>query len=154
MDVTSHANGLGPAQPAAGAFDYIPNELIHKILQHVSPEDCFQRIPLLSRRFNELSHDSRLWRDYCVQSFRHWNREYCIQVHLARNTPNTQWRKLWKLRKLINARIAILFNQVLASKVNRFEKIGQICQYARDAKDFLLEQYHAPESAEDHLARR
>lgn len=53
-----------------------------------------------------------------------------------------------------NTRVSYLMDGILASKVGRLQKFGQICMLGYDAKDFLLEQCHTDETAEDVLARR
>ncbi|KAI2469150.1 hypothetical protein F4781DRAFT_236609 [Annulohypoxylon bovei var. microspora] len=136
------------------SIDDLPDELVHHILLHVSPEEILTKIALLSRRFNRVAHEPLLWRSYCEHSFKYWQSSHHFKERLKRNLYDTDWRSLYLKRLGRNARIARLVDGIVNSRVSRLQKIEQICQYGYDAKDYLLTQCRVPESADDVLARR
>ncbi|KAK3320066.1 hypothetical protein B0T19DRAFT_433759 [Cercophora scortea] len=131
-----------------------PDEIIRHILSYVSPEDNLASFQRLSRRFHHTGNESLLWKYYCRTSFKYWNPEHQIREKLAAPAATVAWRDLWFTRKRINVRVAEHLRGVLVSKVGQLRKLQQICRVGCDAKDYLLEQCHVDESAEDILARR
>ncbi|KAH8769214.1 hypothetical protein F5883DRAFT_66641 [Diaporthe sp. PMI_573] len=135
-------------------FDSVPDEIIRHILQYVSPEDCCVNIQLLSRRFHRLANEALLWRYYCLASFRYWDQSHNLAGKLSLRASQTAWKKLWTKRKRRNLEVARLLDDAIATKVGRLQKIGQICKFGYDAKDFLVSQSQVGDSAQDVLARR
>lgn len=132
----------------------MPDEIIRQVIQHVSPEEAFNTCPLVSKTFKRVAFDSLLWRNFCQTSFRFWHPEHRLKEKLESRASQTIWRDLWRRRKYRNDLIARLLDGIIATKVDRFAKMGQIGQYGYDAKDYLLEQINTPDSLEDSLARR
>lgn len=132
----------------------VPDEIIRHILQFVSPAEAYDNIPLVSKRLRRVANESLLWKHYCQISFRYWNAEHRFRERLETRASKTAWRELWRRRKYRNDLIARLLNDIIATKIERQERIGRICQYGYDAKDFLLEQSRADDTVEDGLARR
>lgn len=135
-------------------IDDVPVEIIRQIIQHVPPEEAYDNLPLVSKRLKRVAFEPLLWKYFCQTCFRFWHPEHRLGDKLESRASKTQWRDLWRRRKYRNDLIARLLDGIIATKVNRFAKIGRICQFGYDAKDFLLEQTNVPESAEDFLARR
>lgn len=135
-------------------LDNVPDEIIRQILHHVPPDDAFDSLPLVSQRFNRLAIEPLLWKHFCQTSYRFWHAQHRIDQKLEAMASRTPWRDLWRRRKYRNDMIARLLDEIIATKVSRLTKIGSICQFGYDAKDFLLEQIQTPDSAEDALARR
>jgi F-box protein 21 len=136
------------------ALDQVPDELIRHILYYVAPETNLSVIQLLSKRLHRLANDALLWKYYCCSSFRYWSPEHQFQKKLRLRASEVEWKALWMERKKRNTRASSLLDSILATKVGRVQKFEQICVLGYDAKDFLLEQCHPDESAEDMLARR
>lgn len=132
----------------------VPDEIIRQIIQHVSPVDAYDNCPLVSKTFKRIAFDPLLWKYFCQSSFRFWHAEHRLHEKLESRASQTPWRDLWRRRKYRNDLIARLLNGIIATKINRFEKLGQICRLGYDAKDYLLEQTEIPDSVEDSLARR
>ncbi|KAL2752215.1 hypothetical protein ACRALDRAFT_1066266 [Sodiomyces alcalophilus JCM 7366] len=135
-------------------LDQIPDEIIHHILTFVSPEDNLLRVQLLSRRLNALANEPLLWRQHCRTSFAHWDPSHDLPGKLGAPVSDVDWKALFLLRKARNVHVANLFDSILATKFGRMEKFEQICRLGYDARDFLLEQCHTIDSADDVLARR
>lgn len=142
------------ANPAMAVLDDVPDEIIRHILQYVSPLETYETIPLVSRRLRLVAHDSLLWRYYCQISYRYWHPEHRLHEKLDTSASKTPWRELWRRRKSRNDLMARLLDGIIATKMARQEKLGRICMFGYDAKDFLLEQSRADEGVEDGLARR
>ncbi|CAN8104745.1 unnamed protein product [Discula destructiva] len=137
----------------ANIYD-VPDEIIRQIIQHVPPEEAFANCPLVSKTFKRVAFEPLLWKHFCLSSFRFWNSEHCLNQKLESRASKTPWRDLWRRRKLRNDLIAQLLRGIVATKVDRFSRMWQICRYGYDAKDYLLEQIQIPDSVEDSLARR
>lgn len=135
-------------------LDDVPDEIIRHILQYVSPAETYDTIPLVSKRLQRVANESLLWKYYCQTSFRYWNPEHRFREKLETRASRTAWRELWRRRKYRDELVGRLLNDIIATKVGRQERVGRICQYGYDAKDFLLEQSRADETVEDGLARR
>lgn len=136
------------------SLDSVPDEIIRQILQHVAPDDAFDTLPLVSKRLQRLSVEPLLWKHYCQISYSFWDPQHRFDQKLGDLASKTPWRALWRRRKYRNDLIARLLDEIIATKVSRLAKIGDICQFGYDAKDFLLDQIRTPDSAEDALARR
>lgn len=135
-------------------LDDVPDEIIRQILQYIPPEAAFENVQLVSKRLTRLVNEPLLWRHYCQVSFRYWNAEHHLSEKLGARASKTAWRELWRRRKYRNNLVARLLNEIIATKVGRLERVGRICQYGYDVKDFLLEQSRTDDSVEDALARR
>lgn len=137
-----------------GTIDGVPDEIIRQILQHVPPEEAYNNLPLVSKKFKRIASDPLLWKHYCQTSFRFWQPSHRLDDKLAARASRTAWRDLWRRRKYRNDLVARLLDEIISTKVARNSKIGRICELGYDAKDYLLAQIETPHSAEDALARR
>jgi F-box protein 21 len=136
------------------SLDAFPDEIIRHILTFVSPEDALGSIQLLSRRFHALGNESLLWKYYCQTSFAYWHPRHGFREKLTARASSVDWKKLWLTRKRGITIVARLLDGVLTTKVGQLKRLQQICEQGYDAKDYLLEQCHCPDSADDVLARR
>ncbi|KAI0098434.1 hypothetical protein F4814DRAFT_433918 [Daldinia grandis] len=136
------------------SINSLPDEIVHHILLYVPPEETLSNIALLSKRFNRVAHEPLLWRCYCEHNFKYWEASHHFKERLKGYLRGTDWRRLFLLRLGRNAYIARLLDGIVASRVSRLQKMEQICLYGYDAKDYLLSQCQAPDSAKDVLARR
>jgi F-box protein 21 len=136
------------------SLEQLPGEIIQHLLYYVSPVDNILYFQLVSRRLRELANEPLLWRHHCQSSFRFWNVHHNLPRKLMANVHDVNWRELFLYRHRGNVRMAHFFESVLATQVGRVRSFEQICKAGYDAKDFLLEQYRTPDSADDVLARR
>jgi F-box protein 21 len=144
---------------AAASMSLFPHEfsdeLLLDIFSHVPPEDNLRSIQLVCKRFAKVADDQTIWRRHCCTSFQYWRREHRFHEKIEKKAAlDYDWKRLWLLRKRINAHIEATFNIVLRTKVGRLRGIRHICCYGYDAKDFLLEQSRTADDVEDVLARR
>ncbi|GAB1317248.1 F-box domain-containing protein [Madurella fahalii] len=136
------------------SLEEFPDEIIRHILLYLPPEDNLENFQLLSRRLHHLANESLLWRWHCRLSFKYWHPDHRLQEKLAARASSVDWKGLWLTRKRSNSKVARLLDGVLSTKVGQLRRLQQICQMGYDAKDYLLDQCHVDESAEDVLARR
>ncbi|KAL2024768.1 hypothetical protein VTK56DRAFT_5589 [Thermocarpiscus australiensis] len=136
------------------SLEDFPDEIIRHILFFLPPEDNLESFQLLSRRFHHLANESLLWRWHCQSSFRYWHPDHKFHEKLTARASSVDWRGLWIKRKRNNIKVARLLDGVLSTKVGQLKRLQQICELGYDAKDYLLEQCHVDDSAEDVLARR
>lgn len=132
----------------------VPDEIMVRILYYVSPEENLSCFQLISRRHSRLANEPLLWKHHCRTSFKHWDSRHDFPLKLALPAPAVDWKRLWMLRRGQNARVLRLLDDILATKMGRVDKFGQICLLEYDAKDILLEQCSTPDDADDVLARR
>lgn len=132
----------------------IPDEIIRQILFHVRALDNLSCVQLLSHRLNHIANDPLLWRYYCRASFHYWHPSHDFPRKLRQRAPEVDWKALWLYRARGDVRISNIFDDLLDTKVCRMANLKKICLQGYDAKDFLLEQCHTDDSAEDVLARR
>ncbi|KAF4822245.1 hypothetical protein CGCTS75_v010789 [Colletotrichum tropicale] len=132
----------------------VPDEILLQILHYVSAEDTLLSVHPLSRRLHHLANEPILWRYYCLHSFKYWHPEHQFREKLLEPASKVSWKRLFLCRMRRNARVASLFDGVLATKLGRVKKFEEICLLGLDAKDFLLNQAQTPELAEDVLSRR
>ncbi|KAK0713803.1 hypothetical protein B0T26DRAFT_833498 [Lasiosphaeria miniovina] len=135
------------------SLDIFPDEIIRHVLLFVSPEDTLQSIQLLSRRFYHIGNEALLWKSHCQNSFNYWHPDHRLSTKLAARASSVKWKELWITRKRKNTKVALLLDGILATKVGQLSKLKQICLLGYDAKDYLLEQCHTDDSADDVLAR-
>lgn len=136
------------------ALDVIPDEILQLVLYFISPEENLRGAQLASRRFHRLANEPLLWRYHCRHAFVHWSPAHDITARLAGRVSEVDWKSLFIQRKKTNFYIAQEFDHVVATKLGRSGKYEQICLLGNDAKDFLMEQSHTSDDAEDVLARR
>ncbi|EAQ92168.1 hypothetical protein CHGG_00403 [Chaetomium globosum CBS 148.51] len=136
------------------SLEDVPDEIIRHILLYLPPEHTIQSFQLVSRRYHHLSNEPLLWRWHCRSSFRFWHPEHRLSEKLAALASAVDWRGLWVTRKQRNDKAARLLDGVIATKVGQLKRMQGICELGYDVKDFLLEQCHVDDDAEDVLARR
>lgn len=136
------------------SLEEFPDEIIRHILLYLPPEDTLRSFQLLSRRLHYLANESLLWRWYCRISFKYWHPGHRFQEKLAVRASSVDWKRMWLARKRSNNEVARLLDGVLSTKVGQLRRLQQICQMGYDVKDYLLDQCHIDDSAEDALARR
>ncbi|KAK1978381.1 F-box domain-containing protein [Colletotrichum cereale] len=136
------------------SLEQIPEEIIHQILHYISPEDNLLAVHPLSRRLSQTAQEPLLWRYYSLNAFRFWEPDHNLSEKLEEPASSVPWKRLFLFRKRRNAKVANLFNGILATKHGRVKKFEEICILGDDAKDFLLIQTQTPDTADDVLARR
>lgn len=136
------------------SLEDIPDEIIRHILLYLPPDDTLESFQFLSRRYHHLANESLLWRWHCRNSFRFWNHEHKLAEKLAALASSTDWKALWVARKRRNTKAARLLDGVIATKRGQLRRLQGICEMGYDVKDYLLEQCHVDDAAEDALARR
>ncbi|KAK8069301.1 hypothetical protein PG994_005917 [Apiospora phragmitis] len=117
------------------SFDALPDELITQILHYTSPKRRFCRFP-------PFRNDSPVSR----------KRPY------SGDTTVTQLSSTGKLTTPSTpngaTRTSRLLDGIVATRLERLQRIEEICQYGYDAKDYLLSQCKIDDNAPDVLARR
>ncbi|OBS22163.1 hypothetical protein FPOA_08499 [Fusarium poae] len=132
----------------------IPDEIIQHLLYYISPEDNLCSFQFLSHRLRHLANEPLLWRYHCQNSFTFWNPEHNFYRRIRGRASSTPWKEIFLVRKSRNAQVERLLVEILETKVGRLKRFEKVCKLGYDAKDFLLEQCNADDSAEDVLARR
>ncbi|KAF5677218.1 hypothetical protein FHETE_1730 [Fusarium heterosporum] len=132
----------------------IPDEIIQHLLYFIPAEDILLSFQFLSHRLRHLANESLLWRYHCQTNFEFWHPNHKFHRRLKGRASDTPWKEIFIIRKSRNAQLSRLLDDIIATKVGRLKRFEKVCKLGYDAKDFLLEQCNADESAEDVLARR
>ncbi|KAK8879834.1 hypothetical protein PGQ11_001128 [Apiospora arundinis] len=136
------------------SFDALPDELITHILHYTSPEETLLQISRVSKRFARVAQTPLLWRYYCDTTFKYWQADHAFHAKRRNRRLQIDWRRLCTLRLFRNRRITQLLDGIVATRLERLQRIEEICQYGYDAKDYLLSQCKIDDDAPDVLARR
>jgi F-box protein 21 len=138
-------------RPDAMSLEQMPDEIIGHLLYYLSPEDNLSGVQLVSRRFHRLANEPLLWKYHCRTSIKYWSPHHRFKKRLAAAAHKTPWKWLYLRRSAINNQVSKTLNEVIRTKVHRFETISRL---GYDAKDVLLEDSQAPTTADDWIARR
>lgn len=130
----------------------LPIEILHQIISYIPPLSV-PTVQTVSRKFNDLP-QPLLWRDHCRTHFKYWSPEHDLQQKLSGAAPESNWKKLFSDRYIIECSTTRDVNSILASQMKRIEKVERILGYGYDAKDALLQHLNVGDDAEDVLARR
>ncbi|KAH8887068.1 hypothetical protein GQ53DRAFT_827620 [Thozetella sp. PMI_491] len=136
------------------SLSVFPEDIIRVILRFLPPEDNLSAVPRLSRRFHLVANEPLLWRYYCCITWRYWDPAHAFREKLLLRASSVDWKALWILRRRTQAQVAGLFDDILATKAGQLGRFKQLCLKGYDAKDFLLDQCHTDDQAEDVLSRR
>lgn len=130
----------------------LPDEILHCILCFSSPTAAVA-LEQTAKRFENIANAPLLWRFYCLQSFKFWDKRHRISRKFASPASETDWKRLYKARHLIDVSTTRILNSMLASQTGRIEKLHDIVSFGYDVKDTLLRHAEAGEDEDDHLAR-
>ena len=136
------------------ALTNLPDEIINHLLFYISADDALANVQLVSRRFHQLTSSPLLWRHHCRTAFAHWRESRHIQRKLDSPVSVVDWKRLFRSRKRSDARLAKIFESILATRHQRVHRLRSVCSLGEDARDYLLEQRRVPDSADDVWARR
>ena len=132
----------------------LPDEILTHVLFYVPAEDALANVQLVSSRFQRLASSPLLWRHHCRTNYAHWRDEFGIERRLDEPVTAVEWKRLFRQRRRIDARIAKLFEGLLFTRHQRRRRMRAICSAGEEARDYLVAQRRAPDSAHDVLARR
>ncbi|KFA48041.1 hypothetical protein S40293_02706 [Stachybotrys chartarum IBT 40293] len=132
----------------------LPDELIHLLLHQLPPEDTLTSFTLTSQRFHRLADEPLLWRHHCHRSFHYWDFSHEFPLQNTLPAPEVDWKGLFIIRKRRLTQAAALFSKIVSTRVDRLDNMERIAEMGYDVKEFLIEQYRAPDTAQDFLSRR
>lgn len=135
-------------------LDSLPDELIHLLLHHLPPEDTLMSFALTSQRFHRLADEPLLWRHHCHSSFHYWDFSHEFPLQNTLPAPEVDWKGLFIIRKRRLTQAAALFSKIVTTRVDRLDNMERIAEMGYDVKEFLIEQYRAPDTHQDFLSRR
>lgn len=135
-------------------FHQLPDEVLRHLLFYLDPGDTLKSFQLLNRHAAQLAGEPLLWKYHCLNSFKIWDWSHGIEEMKRRPVNDFDWRGAYLKRARDNARVSELFEEILASKLNRWVKFEEICKMGYDIKEFLIDQCNVNESSESGLARR
>lgn len=138
----------------AVSLELLPDDVLIRIIYFVPPTENLSVLQLLSHRFHTLAGNQLLWKGHCLKTFRYWHPRHYLKDKLQLRTSEVDWRALFIKRKTQNDKIAELLELIIQTRQSRVARIGQICKFGYDAKDYLLSQIKSDETICDFLARR
>lgn len=138
----------------AVSLEQLPDDVLIRIIHFVPPADNLAVLQLLSHRIRTLAGNQLLWKRHCLKTFRYWHPRHFLKDKLQLKTSEVDWKGLFLKRKTQNDKIAELLELIIQTRQSRVARIGQICKFGYDAKDYLLSQIKSNETIPDFLARR
>ena len=136
------------------SLDKVPDEIIQHLLCYVSPADNLGTVQVLDRRLHRLANEPLLWRLHCARSFSFWHPRHGFARLLRLRVHEVEWKRLFLVRVRQEGLVARLLDDIIATRVGRLQRFETISRLGYDAKDFLLRQCRADDTADDYLARR
>jgi F-box protein 21 len=143
-------------------FGDLPAEIVQSILFFLPPESLCD-VRATSKQLHSIADTPLLWRYHCRTQYRFWDPIHNIKRKLASPISVTDWKQLFISRRLIDAEVHDMVDEVVRTPHNRIHTIEDISiqRYGSavvansyDVKDALLSHYNVAEDKEDHLARR
>ncbi|CAD0052820.1 unnamed protein product [Aureobasidium pullulans] len=108
-----------------------------------------------SKRLYKISNTASLWRRWCREEWRYWEEREDRPIPDYNLHSTTQWKQAYADKVIQDKRFLTIFNDLLSTQQNRMARMHDIVEdFSYDAKDMLVRQLHAPNDAEDVLARR
>ncbi|KAI5265043.1 YccV-like-domain-containing protein [Aureobasidium subglaciale] len=132
----------------------LPDELVHNIFLHLDASSA-ANFGQGSKRLYKISDTVSLWRRWCRDGWHYWE-EREERPHPEHNLQSaTQWKQAYADKITQDKSVLSIFNDLLSTQQNRMARMHDIVEnFSYDAKDVLVRQLHAPDDAEDVLARR
>jgi F-box protein 21 len=132
----------------------LPDELIHNIFINTNAASA-SNLGQSSKRLYKISNTASLWRRWCREGWMYWEEDQGRPLPDYNVHSQTEWKRVYADKVTQDKEILAVFNNLLSGQQNRMARIHEIVdRYSYDAKDVLLKQLHAPDDAEDVLARR
>jgi F-box protein 21 len=130
----------------------LPDEVIQSILSYLPPHQIpwVQRV---CRRFANVASEQTLWRDFCVSSFRWWDKSHRLSARLQDPTA-TNWKDFYADRHRASRNTRSALDAMLDSETGRLEQIERILKSGYDVKGVLLEAFQSAKGSDKYLAQR
>lgn len=130
----------------------LPDEILRSICFFIDWRDALS-LQVTNRRFEDVTDDHLLWRNYCQISFKYWAQSHQISTKVL-DPSFVQWKPLFRKHYVANTKTRAALENIIATQKARTPKIESIVAFDYDAKDVLLQNYATVTNLDDHLARR
>lgn len=128
----------------------LPDEVIQSILSYLPPLTTLA-LQQTCRRFANVANEPLLWKKYCQQSFRWWDKRFSPQLQDA---SFTEWKDLFARRNTSSRATRDAINKIVAKELGRLDSLKTILETGYDAKDDLLDMFWNASSSQNHLAQK
>lgn len=133
-------------------LDSLPDEVIQLILTHLPPATTVA-VQRTSKRFVNIVNEPLLWKSYCQNSFRWWDKQWHFHENLS-DPSFVDWKALFGNRYDSNLGTRRHLDKIVTNEIGRLREIQNILRTGYDAKDALLDLYWNSSSSPNHLAQR
>ena len=130
----------------------LPDEILRSICLLVDWKDVVS-LQFTSSRFSGITQEYLLWRHLCRKHFRYWDDKHDFLAKWA-DPSFLEWKELFKERYRAQYTTAESLEYIIDEDAGRLPDVQALTAIGFDAKDVLLENYHAESKGEDYLARR
>lgn len=130
----------------------LPDEVIQVIL-HYLPPSTTAALQQTCRRFTNVANEPLLWKAYCQQGFRWWDKRHEIQAKLQ-DASFIDWKALFANRHSLSCATRSAINKIIAVEHGRHDSVKAILEAGYDAKDALFDMFWNASSSENHLAQK
>ena len=130
----------------------LPDEVIQVILSHLPPLGNIA-LQQTCRHFANVGNESLLWRKYCQDNFKWWDRKNQFTARLQ-DASFTAWKELFASRHKNSQATRKAVANIVAEEVGRLDSLKVILDAGYDAKQDLLDMFWNSASSQSHLAQR
>ncbi|PSR82812.1 Hemimethylated DNA-binding protein YccV like-domain-containing protein [Coniella lustricola] len=133
----------------------LPDELIGAILNQTDAAADTAHFGQTCTRLRDLEAGSPVWQQHCLATWHSWAPRHKLQVKLAQPVLQTDWRALYRERRVADRDALATFDALLLTQLSRGARMNKLALLDLDAEDlFAGIADKTPEEAEDVLARR
>ncbi len=128
----------------------LPDEVIQAILSYLPPLSTLA-LQQSCHRLANIDNEPLLWKKYCQQSFKWWDRRYAARLQ---DSSSTDWKEIYARRHRSSRTTRNAINKIITKELDRLESIKMVLEVGYEAKDDLLDMFWNASFSENHLAQK
>ncbi|EXJ73274.1 uncharacterized protein A1O5_03034 [Cladophialophora psammophila CBS 110553] len=133
-------------------FTQLPDEVIQVVLSYL-PFDSNIALQQTCLRFANAANEPLLWKKYCQDSFRWWDRRHRFAATL-RDGSFAGWKDLFGKRHRTSKTTREAIDKIVIEELGRIDSMKVILEAGYDAKDDLFDMFWNASSSPNHLAQK
>ncbi|KIW28329.1 uncharacterized protein PV07_08002 [Cladophialophora immunda] len=130
----------------------LPNEVIQVILSYL-PFDSNTALQQTCHRLADVAKEPLLWKKYCQDSFRWWDRRHGLPEKL-RDGSFVGWKEMFAQRHRTSKTTRQALDRIVSEELGRLDPMKVILEAGYDAKDDLFDMFWNAPSSPNHLAQK
>ncbi|KIY02788.1 uncharacterized protein Z520_01253 [Fonsecaea multimorphosa CBS 102226] len=130
----------------------LPNEVIQVILSYL-PYDSNTAVQQTCHRLADAAQEPLLWKKYCQDSFRWWDRRHDFPAKL-RDGSFVGWKDMFAKRRRTSRTTRQALDRIISEELGRLDSMKIILEAGYDAKDDLFNMFWDAPRSPNHLAQK